>query len=328
MTENASHRLLVVAVSGLLFAALTPAMAQAPAVQLPPQSEWPKVVPPRGNIAGEEADKVVKLSDSLSVAVVGGQNLVVSVGDDGLLLSDDQDVPLVPRVLKQLTKISDKPVRYVVNSHWHYDHVGGNDYFGRAGAVTIANDNVRKRLLEVVSNPISGRSQGPFPASYLPKLTFADEITLHINGDDIAITHMPAAHTDSDVTIYFRKANVMALNDLMFVGETYPGIEVESGASIKGMIAAYDKILAAIDDKTTVIPSRGPLVAKKDVAEFRTVLLAVRDRVAAMVKQGKSEADVVASRPTMDFDAKWNSDPRRADNFVKAVYYEFKNAPK
>lgn len=307
-------------------ASLGPAMAQAAAVQIPPESEWPKVDPARGGVAGEETDRVIKLTEGISVAVVGAQNIVVSVGDDGLLISDDQDVPLVPRILKQLAKISNKPVRYVVNSHWHYDHVGGNDPFGRAGAVTIASDNARKRMMGEIFNPISGRRQAAFSASYLPKVTFADRMTLHINGDDIVLTHMPAAHTDADVTIYFQKANVIALNDLLFVGENYPGIEVESGATIDGMIAAYDKILAAIDDRTKVIPARGPLVMKKEVAEFRGVLVAVRDRVAAMAKEGKSEADVVAARPTKDFDAKWNKDPRRADNFVKSVYYQFKNA--
>ena len=327
MPRSASNRM-VLAAAMFAFAALSPALAQAPTVQLPPESEWPPVMPPRGNVAAEETDKVIKLSDSLSVAVVGAQNIVVSVGDDGLLISDDQDVPLVPRVLKQLAKISNKPVRYVVNSHWHYDHVSGNDYFSRMGAVTIANDNARKRLMEVVHNPVSDRSQGPFPSSYLPKLTFADQITLHINGDDIVLTHMPPAHTDADVTIHFLKANVIALNDLLFIGESYPGIEVESGAGINGMVAAYNKILAMIDDKTTVIPARGALVTKKEVAEFRDVLVTVRDRVAALVKQGKSEADVVAARPTKEFDAKWNNDQRRADNFVRAVYFDLKKAPK
>jgi glyoxylase-like metal-dependent hydrolase (beta-lactamase superfamily II) len=319
MPRNSNRIILLAAATAL---ALVPLAAPAQTVQLPPEAQWPQVTPARGGVAGEETDKAYKLTDSISVAVVGMQNIVVSVGDDGLMISDDQDVPLVPRVIKQLVKISDKPVRYVVNSHWHYDHVGGNDIFGRMGALTIAQENTRRRMMSGVFNPVSNRRQGVFPASYLPKLTFADQMTLHINGDDIVLTHMPAAHTDADVTIYFRKADVIALNDMFFVGENYPGIEVESGASSKGMIAAFDKVLAMIDDKTKVIPARGPIVGKKDVAEFRDAVVAIRGRVAQMVKDGKSEADIVAAHPTKDFDPKWNKDQRRADNFVKAIYYE------
>ena len=304
-----------------------PGMARAQAVRLPPESEWPKVTPPRGRGPAEETDRIVKVTESIYLAIVGGQNLVVSAGDDGLLLSDDQDIPLVPRVVKQLAKISDKPVRYVVNSHWHYDHVGGNDYFGRMGATTIAQDNTRTRMMTEMYNPIANRRQSAFPESYLPKLTFADEITLHINGDDIVIAHMPPAHTDADVDIYFRKANVMALGDLLFIGENYPPIENEAGASINGLIAAYDKILPTIDDKTVVIPSHGPLAAKKDVAELRAALITIRDRIAAMVKEGKSEAEVVAAAPTKDFDAKWSKFQGRTDNFVQTIYREFKPAP-
>src|SRR5262249_50665460 len=139
-----SDRSMLAASIVLGFVTAAPVLAQAQAVQLPPESDWPKVAPPRGNVAAEDTDKTFKISDGLSVAIVGAQNIVVSVGDDGLLISDDQDVPLVPRLLKQLAKISDKPVRYVVNSHWHYDHVGGNDYFGRLGAVTIGTDTDRK----------------------------------------------------------------------------------------------------------------------------------------------------------------------------------------
>ena len=194
--------------------------------------------------------------------------------------------------------------------------------------MTIAQENTRKRMIMEIYNPISDRRQGPFPTSYLPKLTFADEIALHINGADLLIAHLPAAHTDADVDIYFRKANVIALNDLFFVGENYPAIESESGASIEGMIAAYYKVLAAIDDKTIVIPSRGRLSTKSEVAEFRAVLIAIRERVAAMVKEGKSEAEIVAARPSREFDAKWAKDQGRTDSFVKTIYSEYKPAPK
>ena len=324
MPSRFSDQIILAAIFALI--AVAPAAAQAPQVQIPAESEWPKVMPPRGGVPGEETDRIVKVTENIYLAVVGGQNLVVSVGEDGLLLSDDQDVPLVPRVLKQLAKISPKPVRYIVNSHWHFDHVGGNDYFGRSGAVTIAQENTRKRMMTEIYNPISDRRQEAFPQSYLPKLTFADEIALHINGDDIVIAHMPPAHTDSDVDIYFRKANVIALNDLFFVGENYPSIENETGASIKGMIAAFDKVLTAIDVNTIVIPSRGPLARKSDVAEFRSVLITVRDRIIAMVKKGKSESDVLAAKPTKDFDARWAKDQGRTDMFVKAIYFEYKNA--
>ena len=297
-----------------MFGASPPAAAQVPAVT-------GVVNPP----AGAETDTTLKVTDSIYIAVVGGQNLVVSVGDDGLLVSDDQDEPLVPRVRDQLAKISNRPVRYVVNSHWHFDHVGGNAAFAAGGAVTIAHENTRLRMLTEQYNPISDRRQRAFPAEFLPKLTFSESLTLHINGDDVVLRHMPAAHTDADVSIYFRGANVLALNDLYFIDENYPGMEVQSGANIDGLIAAYDSALAAIDDNTIVIPARGRLSNKAEVAEFRNILVTVRERVAAMVREGKSEAEVVAARPTREFDAKWNREQRRADNFVKAIYYTLKN---
>lgn len=302
-------RAVLAAASICALGALTPAAAQSRLI-------GPNTPPPPSS-----TDHTVKVTDSIYLAVVGNQNLIVDVGNDGLLLSDDQDTPLVPRVRAQLAKISNKPVRWVVNSHWHYDHVGGNEAFAKGGALVIAQDNTRKRMQTVLYNPISDRRQAAFPASYLPKVTFKNQITLHINGDDVVLTHMPPSHTDADVVIYFKKANVIAPNDLFFMHDNYPGIEIESGASIDGMIKSYDRILHMINDKTIVVPSRGPLAKKSDVEAFRHVLVTVRARVAKMIKEGKTEAQVVAAHPTADFDPRWNREQRRADNFVKEVYY-------
>jgi cyclase len=248
-----------------------------------------------------------------------GGNIGVSVGDDGILLIDDQYAPLTPKIIEAVKKISDKPIRFLLNTHWHGDHTGGNENLGKAGVLIVAHDNARTRLLTDQATLL-----GKTPASAkiaLPVITFNQSVTYHINGDELTAYRVPPAHTDGDVFVRFRNANVVHTGDV-YAAYRYPYIDTINGGSVKGIVKAMDMLIAAIDDHTQVIPGHGGLSRKPDVIAYRNMIAKVGARVEALVKQGKTLEQVRAAKPTRDFDAVWGK-ARKPDQFVEFVYYGY-----
>lgn len=248
-----------------------------------------------------------------------GGNLGVSVGDDGVFLIDDQYAPLTEKIVAAIRAISDKPIRFVINTHWHGDHTGGNENLGAAGTLIVAHDNVRKRLGVEQFIAAFDRHVPPSPEGALPVVTFSDAVTFHLNGDELYVFHVEHAHTDGDALIHFRGSNVLHMGDIYFAGG-YPFIDVSSGGSIDGTIAAVDQALSLVDDDTPIIPGHGDLSNKAELSEYRAMLAGVRDAIAADIAKGLSEDEVVAARPTAAWDEKWGSAWLKPEQFTRIVY--------
>ena len=253
-----------------------------------------------------------------------GGNMGLLVGDDGAVLIDDQYAPLSDKIRAAIAKLTDKPVRFIVNTHLHGDHTGGNEAFGKSGAVIVAHDNVRKRLSTSQFSQRFNRTTPPSPYAALPVVTFAEDLTLHLDGDSIRVVHVPPAHTDGDAFIYFAKANVIHMGDT-FTNGSYPFVDVSSGGTIDGYLTAADRVLAIANDQTRIIPGHGAVASKADLQEFRRVVGPIRDRVAAMVKQGKSLTEVAAAKPTAEWDATWGKGFMTPDVFLDIVYNDVKS---
>jgi glyoxylase-like metal-dependent hydrolase (beta-lactamase superfamily II) len=262
---------------------------------------------------------VQPLAPGISMLTGAGGNIGLSVGDDGAFIVDDQYAPLTDRISAAVAKLTPRPVRFVINTHWHGDHTGGNENFGKAGAVIVAHDNVRRRMSAQQVNEFFKMTTPPSPAIALPVVTFAESVTLHLNGDEVRIVHVPPAHTDGDAVVHFTKANVVHMGDLYMNG-LYPFIDPSSGGSVDGVVGAADKVLAMVNDQTKIIPGHGPLASRATLREFRDMLATVRDRIRAQVTAGKSLAEIQASAPTKDFDAKWGGGFLKPDQFVAIVH--------
>lgn len=246
-------------------------------------------------------------------------NIGVSVGDDGVAIIDDQFAPLAPKIRAAIALLSDKPVRFVINTHWHGDHTGANEAFGRNGAIIMAQGNVRKRMSTKQVSALSARETPASPAAALPIVTFAESATLHWNGDDLEATHLPSAHTDGDVIIRWRKANVVHMGDNFFIG-SYPFIDNSSGGSYDGMLAAVKWALSVVDDNTRIMPGHGPLAGKRELQEYYDMLFEIRTRIVKMIRQKKTLEQVVAAKPTAEFDAKWAGTFWKPDQWVARSY--------
>jgi cyclase len=252
-----------------------------------------------------------------------GLNVGVSVGEDGLLLVDAQEEAAVPRLIARIKEISTKPVRYVIDTHWHFDHVGGNAIFAKDGAAIIAQENTRARLMTEQPNPLGRAAQRVFaPAFWPPRITFADRLTLHVNGDDVDVLHFSGGHTDGDAIVLFHKADVLFAADLFNNGD-YTRVDLRGG-SLDGMIAAYDALLPMLDDAVKVVPGRGPVGTKKDLVAYREVMVTLRERITRLIKDGKTLAEAIAAKPTKDFDAHWGNGPIRPDQLVEEIYSDLK----
>jgi glyoxylase-like metal-dependent hydrolase (beta-lactamase superfamily II) len=255
-----------------------------------------------------------------------GGNVGVSAGEDGVLVIDDELEPLSPKLRTALAALSKKPVRFVVNTHMHGDHTGGNAALGGAGAVIVAHYNVRKRLSSTQFMEFMGMKKTipPSPAAALPVITFNDDLTFFFNGDEIHVIHVAPAHTDSDSIIHFKKANVIHTGDV-FVRH-YPIVDAPGGGTYEGHIAAADRILALADDATKIIPGHGPVSTKADVVAWRDMLVKLRDRVAALAAQKKTLDEIKASKPTAEFDAT-HAGMIPGDMVVETIYKELPPAP-
>ena len=263
--------------------------------------------------------KVVPVAGGVSMLVGQGGNIGVTTGKDGTFLIDDEFAPLLPKIKAAVKTLGDQPIRFVVNTHFHGDHTGSNAPLGESGVVIVAQDNVRKRLGLERIHPSTKEKTPPAPPAALPLITFAESVSFHLNGDDLDVLHVASAHTDGDAIIKFRKANVIHMGDTFFNG-FYPFIDIDSGGSVDGAVAAADRGLALSDAGTKIIPGHGSLGTKADLQAYRDMLAGIRDRVKALVAQGKTLQQVLAAKPSAQWDAKWGKGFLNPDGFVSAVH--------
>ncbi len=265
--------------------------------------------------------ETIPIHDGIAMLVGSGGNLGVSAGADGVFLIDDQFAPLTEKIKAAIAEISDKPVRFVINTHWHSDHVGGNENFGEAGAVIVAHENVRKRMSVEQVMKVFNTTIPASPKVALPVITFTRDVTFHLNGDDMHVFHVNNAHTDGDAVVQFRKANVIHTGDLYFAG-IYPFIDSESGGSINGVIDAVTNLLPLLDENTKIIPGHGPLSNKAELTTYLEILTTVRDRISQLIQEGKTQEEVVAAKPTADLDETWGKGFLSPEQFVGLVYLD------
>jgi glyoxylase-like metal-dependent hydrolase (beta-lactamase superfamily II) len=248
----------------------------------------------------------------------GGGNIGVLVGEDGVLLIDSMFAELEEKMKAAISKLSHRPIQYVLNTNWHYDHVMGNASFAKIGATILAHETTRERMSSEQYHPFFDMKIPAYPNEALPVITFAESLTLHFSGEEIFAFHVATAHSDADLAFYFRKANVLHTGDLYF-SKGYPFIDYNHGGGIDGMIASTDKLIDMVDDDTKIIPGHGPLSDREGLRHYRQMLTTLRDRVSEKIREGKSLEETVASKPTSDFD-KGRDEGMSPDDFVKIVY--------
>jgi len=261
---------------------------------------------------------VQPLRGNISVLIGSGGNIAVLPGRDGKLLIDAGIPGSRQGISGALSGISSDPIKHLVNTHWHFDHTDGNEWLHSAGATILAHENTRKHLSTRTRVEDWDFTFPPAPAGALPAEVFQTERTLHLNGMTLALLHYPPAHTDCDISAYFTEADVFHVGDTWWNG-IYPFIDYSTGGSIDGMIRATESNLAKVTDKTTIIPGHGPVGNKSQLVEFRDMLTALRAKIAALKKQGKSLEEVIAAKPTSAYDAKWGALVPPA-LFAKLVY--------
>ena len=267
--------------------------------------------------------KAEKVAEGVYMLTGSGGNLGLSVGKSGTYLIDDQYAPLTDKILAAIRAITPDPVRFVVNTHWHGDHTGGNENMGKAGALLVAHENVRQRMSTEQFMAAMNRKTPPSPEGALPVVTFTDAVTFHWNGDEIRVYHVPPAHTDGDSIVHFVKADVVHMGDVFFNGG-YPFVDTSSGGRVDGVIEAADRVLAGIGDSTRIIPGHGPLARKADLQAYRDVVKAARDRIAKLKGEGKTRDEAIAAKPTADLDATWGKGFMKGDSFVGLAYDSLK----
>jgi glyoxylase-like metal-dependent hydrolase (beta-lactamase superfamily II) len=299
--EKMSYRLSHAAIfaASLMLAAPAPATAQ---------TDWDDV-----------EVKTVKVADGVYMLEGRGGNIGLCTGEDGAFLVDDQYAPLTDKIKAAIAEVSGNEVKFLLNTHWHGDHTGGNENFGEAGAIIFAHENVRKlmskgQFMKFFNQDVPAASEGA-----LPVVTFTDALTFRWNGEEIHVFHVKNAHTDGDAIVHFKRANVIHMGDTFFNGN-YPYIEAGTGGSIHGVIAAAERVLALVTPETKIIPGHGSLSGPAELREYRDMLVAVRDRITMMMNEGKSLVDIVAADPTSDFDARWGTGWIKADRWVPLVY--------
>ena len=262
--------------------------------------------------------RTIKVSDGVYMLMGVGGNIGVSVGTDGVLMVDDQYAPLSDKIKAAVAALGG-PVRFVVNTHWHWDHVGGNESLLRSGVVTVAHENVRRRMSVEQFVPPLNRHVPASPTGALPLVTFADSVTFYLGGDSIHVFHAAAAHTDGDAIIWFRRANVIQMGDIFFNGR-YPFVDLSSGGSLEGVVAAVDRVLALADSNTKIIPGHGPLADRVTLHAYRDMLVTVRDRIKRAVTAGQTLEQVQVAKPTAEFDAVLGKGTITPTLFVQILY--------
>jgi cyclase len=256
-----------------------------------------------------------------------GGNITVAVGTDGIIMVDTQFAPLSEKIKAAVKAISPLPIKYVINTHFHGDHTGGNENFQKDGATVVAQDNIRVRLAAGTTNGTTGNKTPPAAQGALPKQTYVGgTITIEVGGRKAVVTHANNAHTDGDSYVYFEDANVLATGDIMNNNHRYQQVDFANGGDIRGMVRATEIWLKLAGDQTKVVVGHGPLAKKADIATYHEMVKTARERVGKLAREGKTEAEVVAMDPLKDLNTTWAANPDGAVNFLKQVYNSFKRS--
>lgn len=273
--------------------------------------------------SGQDATLTTKqVSDNIYMIQGRGGNIGISIGDDGVMLIDNKFEDLVPLIKDEIKQVTDQDIRFVINTHYHGDHTGGNVIFGEEGRTIVAHKNVYDRLSQEQVSTWRDRTTPPKPEEAWPLITFGHYITFHINDDKIQLMHFDRAHTDGDAVVYFEKDNVIHMGDV-FVTYGYPFIDADAGGSLKGFIQTLDKILLVINDDTKVIPGHGNLSTKNDVQQFRDKLDKIRSKLKEEIVGKKDLNAVIAAKPLASYDEEWGNGFIKAKDFITLVYPEF-----
>ena len=265
--------------------------------------------------------ETIPVTEDVYMLVGEGGNIGVSTGDDGVFLVDDQFAPLTEKIQSAISSISSEPIRFLVNTHWHFDHTGGNENFGEAGVVIVAHDEVYTRMSTDQFIEALQRDVPASPPAALPVITFSDEATFHLNGDTIEVTHIDPAHTDGDSIVHFVESDVIHAGDVYFNG-LYPFIDTSSGGSITGMISAAEKVLSLAGETTQIIPGHGPLSNREELEAYREMLVTVRVRAESAIAKGLTLEQFIASNPTAEYDEQWGNGFLTPEQFLTIVYQD------
>jgi len=261
--------------------------------------------------------KAVKVAGSVYMLTGAGGNIGASVGEDGIVVIDDQYAPLAPKIEAALRLITPKPVRFIINTHYHGDHTGGNEFFGKSAPI-VAHENVRKRLAS--GTTVHGENIPPAAAGALPIVTFEESVTIHLNGEDVKAVHTPHGHTDGDAVIWFTKSNVVHMGDQFFNG-TFPFVDRENGGSVRGLIANVDHMLAIMPDDAKVIPGHGPLSDKNGLLAFVAMLRGTMGAVESGLAAGKSLEQLKSDKVLAAWDA-WGKGFIKTDVWIDTLHAE------
>jgi cyclase len=262
--------------------------------------------------------KTTKVAGSVYMLEGSGGNIGVLIGNDGIILVDDQFAPLAEKIKKAIAAISDKPIKFIVNTHFHGDHSEGNKVFGSEGSIIVAHENARKRMSTDYFYKTFKQEQKAMSYEGLPKITFAESVNFNMNGETVQVIHIKNAHTDGDAAIFFKGSNVLHTGDA-FVRYGLPFIDDDGGGSIDGMITGAEQMLKMINDETKIIPGHGQISSKKDLLDYKNILQTIRSRIADGIKAGKTVDQIISADPTREFNTGYDK-----VFFVQAVYNALK----
>jgi glyoxylase-like metal-dependent hydrolase (beta-lactamase superfamily II) len=291
------------------------ALAQQPPAAAPPPVDYSKV-----------EIKTTDLGDGMYMLEGAGGNITVALAKDGIIMVDGQFAPLHDKIKDAIAVISPAPIKYLINTHFHGDHTGGNAAFAKDGVTVVSEVNVKTRLAAGTTNGLTGAKTQPAAPEALPAKTYTGAFKIRMNGRVADLRHIASAHTDGDTYVWFKTANVLSTGDT-FTNGRYPNIDFANGGDIAGMIAAADVYLKLTNARSRIVPGHGPIADKAGLLDYRTMLVTARDRMAQLVKDGKSEDDVVAAKPFADLDVKWAPTELASKNFIRVVYHSLADKP-